>query len=895
MKKHETQIAVRERERERESYSLNRRKNGITLIALVVTIVILIILSVISINAVFGEDGLIANAERAGIEHTHATVWEAMEMEYSNYWIDKTMVGGNLITYLQEEDKDIIGKELKGAGYVINTEKLLGTRMPIGNGTDGTNDVYKLEPLSVGETNIAKVASTEKNIKLAEKIIKSESRYQVKYYGPSGDRVLGILGDNISSLIESDNPNFEIEKKATSTPPNGKEYYTVGDTIEYTIIATNTGDVTIKDIQITDTLTAGSGTYKPGDEHLVLSAGNSEKIGAKDGYWTISSLDSQKTETIIYTYTVQQKDIEEGKIVNNVITELKGEPQPTVPKGHIIPEVEVPTVPEEPQVKRTIHIEKVDEKGKLLPGAVIEIYKDRSCSPESFCKTIDLKETGSYDWTEDIPQAGIYYIKESVIPAGYNPIEILEMEITDEPYQEWTIINFAGMELPESSGGVLELWTDSKIWKVGITSLFAEDVANFGQPTTLHIYRLGSVDDSGSITYSDSISDISDLPTEFSEVEGNWFELGKSSYGYQKEFLNYLCGEMAVESVNDLGLESYLDINLENYKKINMSNNIYAEEELRGKTDLFVVSCDNIVTKEFEYSFAPMIIEVEKGNINLYLLLTGRETRKGRVEIETEVLNYDYNLGYPSNIIYKVEAMSEGNLVYSDVITQFVTYPGNKTVMLDNIPSGTTVTVSQIYSGASSKCTSQKIQQPSWDYFSEEEPTCKVSFTNQYEASSKLGYGILNRFYYWDKRWDLDKITGEEEIEEGSLDDKDIAMIAMDEEFLNVMIEEEFSSWIKTIAITNSADSEEDCYIRARAFSGFDDRLQYDYDGESWEKKDDGWWYYNQPIQPGAASTVLSIDLNELANEYKRGIEFEEGSQFNVAVVFEAIPINGSW
>ncbi len=321
---------------------------------------ILIILAVISINSVFGEDGLIASAERGSIEHTHAMVWEAMEMEYSNYWIDKVMLGGNLITYLQGEDKGIIGQELKGAGYVINVEKLLGNRMSLGNGTDGINDVYKLEEVVSG------------------------TKYSVKYYGPSGDKVLGILGDNVSNLIESDNPNFEITKEVTSKPIKG-EYYTVGDIIEYTITAKNTGDVTIKDIKITDELTAGSGTYKPGDGHLeLLKEKSSTKVGAENGYWTISSLDSQEIATICYTYTVQQKDIETGKIIVNEITELAGDPQPTVPRGHKIPKKEVTTVPKDvpldPESERvSVNIEThitgtISEKRKAAILYQVDVY-----------------------------------------------------------------------------------------------------------------------------------------------------------------------------------------------------------------------------------------------------------------------------------------------------------------------------------------------------------------------------------------------------------------------------------------------------------------------------------------------------------------------------------------
>ena len=159
-----------------KSHNLVNNKRGITLIALVVTIIVLIILALISINAVFGENGLITSARRAEVEHTHGTVWEYMEMEYSNYWAGKVAgEGKNLIEYLQKSY--IIGENIGEDKYIINVEKLVGRRMALGNGTD--DDIYKLERISLESSS---TMDTEE--------------YQVKYYGPSGDRVLGILGDN---------------------------------------------------------------------------------------------------------------------------------------------------------------------------------------------------------------------------------------------------------------------------------------------------------------------------------------------------------------------------------------------------------------------------------------------------------------------------------------------------------------------------------------------------------------------------------------------------------------------------------------------------------------------------------------------------------------------------
>ena len=49
------------------------KQNGITLIALVVTIVVLLILAGVSINAVFGQDGIIQKAKDAQNRMDEAT------------------------------------------------------------------------------------------------------------------------------------------------------------------------------------------------------------------------------------------------------------------------------------------------------------------------------------------------------------------------------------------------------------------------------------------------------------------------------------------------------------------------------------------------------------------------------------------------------------------------------------------------------------------------------------------------------------------------------------------------------------------------------------------------------------------------------------------------------
>ena len=65
------------------------KERGITLIALVITIVILIILAVVTVNGIFGEDGLIAQANRGKEETEIADAREKLSVVLSSAYIEK--------------------------------------------------------------------------------------------------------------------------------------------------------------------------------------------------------------------------------------------------------------------------------------------------------------------------------------------------------------------------------------------------------------------------------------------------------------------------------------------------------------------------------------------------------------------------------------------------------------------------------------------------------------------------------------------------------------------------------------------------------------------------------------------------------------------------------------
>ena len=74
-------------------------RRGITLVALVITIIIIIILSTVSINAIFGDNGLITMAQIAKNESEVAVIKESLNMYY-------------LGNSLREEYEDPIGEQV---------------------------------------------------------------------------------------------------------------------------------------------------------------------------------------------------------------------------------------------------------------------------------------------------------------------------------------------------------------------------------------------------------------------------------------------------------------------------------------------------------------------------------------------------------------------------------------------------------------------------------------------------------------------------------------------------------------------------------------------------------------------------------------------------------------
>lgn len=93
-------------------------------------------------------------------------------------------------------------------------------------------------------------------------------------------------------------------------------------------------------------------------------------------------------------------------------------------------------------------------------------------------------------------------------------------------------------------------------------------------------------------------------------------------------------------------------------------------------------------------------------------------------------------------------------------------------------------------------------------------------------------------------------------------------------------IEEEPDGTNKKIVIKNNDNSNQAVYVRAIAFAGSEITLKYT--GDGWSVGDGDWYYYSEPLVPGASSKPLLVEVT-VPDGY-------DPDAFKVTVVYESVP-----
>lgn len=128
------------------------------------------------------------------------------------------------------------------------------------------------------------------------------------------------------------------------------------------------------------------------------------------------------------------------------------------------------------------------------------------------------------------------------------------------------------------------------------------------------------------------------------------------------------------------------------------------------------------------------------------------EEQYGKLNITKILNNYNETLGKTSFVfeITSRENDSAGNPLYSNVVSTTHEGPGEQTVTLEGLPAGITVTVKEVYSGASYTLDGAgETDALIWSDKAVEEgagETASVTFRNKYDGGNRGGYGVTNHF-----------------------------------------------------------------------------------------------------------------------------------------------------
>lgn len=155
---------------------------------------------------------------------------------------------------------------------------------------------------------------------------------------------------------------------------------------------------------------------------------------------------------------------------------------------------------------------------------------------------------------------------------------------------------------------------------------------------------------------------------------------------------------------------------------------------------IYLVMVEDVITECYEYSFSPCLVFVPD-NPSL-TLKSEQNPRYGQLEIQKTLTSYNTSLKEVT-FVFRVEAVdADGVTVYSNVVSTTHSAAGTKKVVIDHIQAGATVTVTEVYSGASYKVSgSQKA-----NTVIVADDIVSVAFSNIYDDELVPGYGVTNHF-----------------------------------------------------------------------------------------------------------------------------------------------------
>lgn len=279
----------------------------------------------------------------------------------------------------------------------------------------------------------------------------------------------------------------------------------------------------------------------------------------------------------------------------------------------------------------------------------------------------------------------------------------------------------------------------------------SSELLNDGVTVQVNLYKVASVDESGNYTVTDAFTglDLSSVSADdLDKAAATWAKRAETAQGK----LTNSEGNPVVEPTETVTLQ-----NGRGYKD-------------KLKTGLYLVDTPKVTTPNYTYTFTPYLVSLPTNNYysgngasddwiydltkeynSAVGLKPEQHVRYGDLVINKELKNHNATFGNNATFVFeiKIETLDKKKETRIEELT--FSAAGNDSVTVKKIPAGSTVTVKEIYSGASYKLTSQNDVTATIVANDEKEAgqageTAVVSFTNEHDGRTNGGYGVKNNF-----------------------------------------------------------------------------------------------------------------------------------------------------
>ncbi len=212
-----------------------------------------------------------------------------------------------------------------------------------------------------------------------------------------------------------------------------------------------------------------------------------------------------------------------------------------------------------------------------------------------------------------------------------------------------------------------------------------------------------------------------------------------------------------------------------------------AEAETFSGMDLglYLVVVDEAQSPGYAYSFTPMIVSLPWSEYQYEgtaddtwqyareaFLKPAQQLRYGSIRITKELTDYNVSQGdvtFVFDVVARESEDPDSKIVYSNVVSLTFSTAGIQEAVLEHIPAGAVVTVTEVYSGANCELTDSPTGSRVVTADGEEGSPITFSFENRYDEEAKNGYGVENRFRYDTERNTYQWTTDRPDIGDGAV------------------------------------------------------------------------------------------------------------------------------